>query len=179
MARAIRTQRSHMQRAADAQRIVKVILRSLDWEPVSVTRLSEEFGIDRRQIRQDVGLWLEQYGPENPDDAHAVMNWRDSHVAPNNVRDGYIDLALRLSERHYDMTQIAEIIGVDYNQLNYWMRRAGVEPSFKSRDKRAEARFASASGDLSLREHLEKMRKETIRDARAEFSDDIAAVEQQ
>jgi hypothetical protein len=168
-----------MERAADAQRIVKVILRSLDWEPVSVTRLSEEFGIDRAQIRRDIGLWIDQYGEENPDDAYALMNWRDSHVAPNAIRDGYIDLALRLSDRNYDMKCVAEIIGVDYQQLNYWMRRAGVEPSFKTRGKRQEERFASSSGDLSLKEHLEKMRQQTIRDARAEFSDEIAAVEQQ
>lgn len=179
MARAAGTRRSLMERAADAQKIVKVILRSLDWEPVSVTRLSEEFGIDRRQIRRDVGLWIDHYGHENPDDTAALINWRDSHVAPNNVRDGYIDLALQLSERHFDMTTISEIIGVDYNQLNYWMRRAGVEPSFKTRGKRQEERFASSSGDLSLKEHLEKMRLQMIKEARVELRDEIAAIEQQ
>ena len=179
MARAAGTRRSLMERAADAQKIVKVILRSLDYEPVSVTRLSEEFGIDRAQIRRDIGLWIEQYGDENPDDTHALINWRDSHVAPNKVRDGYIDLALKLSDRHFDMTQIAEILGVDYQQLSYWMRRAGVEPSFKNRNKRAEDRFASATGDLTLREHLEQMRLQMITDARVEFRDEIAAAEQQ
>ena len=169
--------RSLMQRAADAQRIVKVIIKSLDYEPVSVSRLAEEFGIDRRQIRNDISLWLEHYGDEDPDTTNALLNWRDSHVANKKVRDNYIGLAIRMmDERSYDLKAVAEIIGVDYQSLAYWMRRAGVKPSTDQRT-RAESRFASAVGDVTLSEHLERMRLQMIVDARKHFRDEIAEAE--
>ena len=44
-----------------------MIPRSLDYEPVSVSRLSEEFGVDRTSIRNDISLWLEVYGQRGLD----------------------------------------------------------------------------------------------------------------
>ena len=169
--------RSLMERAADSHKIVRVILKSLDYEPVSVQRLSEEFGVDRASIRKDISLWLENFGHENQDITSAVLNWRDSHVAPQAVRDQYVDLALDLmNERKLDLKACAEVFGVDTQALGYWMKRAGKSvPS--GTHTREHQRFASASGDLDLHQQLEELRSQVIKDTRESIKDQLAAAE--
>ena len=58
----MQTKRTAMQRAADADRITKRILRSLRREPVTVTEVCKEFKCSRTTLRQDLTIWLEARG---------------------------------------------------------------------------------------------------------------------
>ena len=73
--------RSAMQRAADADRITKRILKSLRREPITVSEVCDEFKCSRHTLRQDLTLWLESRGMENEIDRESILNWRDSNVA--------------------------------------------------------------------------------------------------
>ena len=177
MTRVSGTKRTAMQRAADSQKIVKIILKSLDYEPVTVQRLSEEFGVDRHSIRDDISIWLEAYGHEDPVQTEALLNWRDSHVAPQALRDQYVELAQRLfDERGLEIKECAEALGVDRQALSYWMKRAGVSANAGT-GTRQVTRFTHATGDLTLSELLEEQRLNLIKDARESIADQLAIAE--
>lgn len=166
-----------MQRAADAKRIVKIILKSLDWEPVSVSRLAEEFGVDRETIRDDITIWIDVYGDDEPENKAALLNWRDSHVAPKKFRAEIVDLALHLmDDRGLNLKDTAEALGVDRQALSYWLKRAGVSAN-AGPSVRQKSGFASGNGDIDLSQHLEIMRLHIINDARASIADRLAAAE--
>ena len=114
---------------------------------------------------------------EDSTQTQALINWRDSHVAPQKIRNEYIDLAIQLmDERMFDLKACAEVFGVDHQSLSYRMKRAGLSPETKRRT-REQNRFTHATGDLDLTEKLEQMRLDMMGSAREEFSDRITAAE--
>ena len=171
------TRRTAMQRAADARKIVRIILKSLDREPVSVSRLAEEFGVDRETIRDDITVWVEAHGDDEPEDKAALLNWRDSHVAPKAFRARIVELAVQLMNgRGLSLQDTAETLGVDRQALSYWLKRAGVSANAGPSSRQLRG-FATGNGDMTLSEHLESMRLEMIKDARASIADRLAEAE--
>ena len=175
----MQTKRTAMQRAADADRITKRILRSLRREPVTVTEVCKEFKCSRTTLRQDLTIWLEARGADDEVDAQSILNWRDSHVASKEVRAAYVAAAEKMyndSDSYLTLPEISEVLGVDSSALRVWLKDARVKLEPRPTDQH-QRKHTGGTGDLDLTTALEQMRLQKIIDVRSRYADEIANAE--
>lgn len=171
------TRRNKYERHAQCQSMAAMILKSLDHEPITVSKLSKRFDIDRRQIRKDISLWIETYGHESPEDTASVVTWRDSHTTTPRDRLRYAEIAVKLiNGRHFDVKTAAETLGVCDKALSMWIRKADL-PALHVPSARKDHRHFSSTGDMELAQYLEEMRLQSIQDARRAIADDLEKLE--